>query len=71
LPEEEATWEGELEIQRLNRHFDLVKVNFNGGGVDTNNNIMGPKNKNSHTMEKVKRSIRMGQWPKWLKNYTC
>ena len=37
---------------------------------DTNNNIMGFKNKNSQTMKKVKRSIRMGQWPKWLKNYT-
>jgi len=22
-------------------------------------------------MKKVKRSIRMGQRPKWLKNYTC
>jgi len=25
------------------------KVNFNGGGIDTNNNIMGPKNKISQT----------------------
>jgi len=50
LPEEEATWEGEHEIQQLYRHFDLEKnVNFNGGGIDTNNNIMRPKNKNSHT----------------------
>jgi len=63
---------GEREIQRLNRYFDLEdKVNFNGGGIDTNNNIMGPKNKNSHTIKKVKRSTRMGQRPKWLKNYTC
>jgi len=44
LSEEEATWEEELEIQRFNRHFDLEdKVNFNGGGIDTNNNIMGSK----------------------------
>jgi len=44
LPEEEATWEGEHEIQRLYPHFDLEdKVNFNGGGIDTNNKIMGPK----------------------------
>jgi len=72
LPEEEATWEGEHEIQRLYPHFDLEdKVNFNGGGIDTNNNIMRSKNKNSQTMEKVKRSIRMGQRPKWLENYTC
>jgi len=72
LPEEEATWEGQREIQRLSRHFDLEdKVNFNGGGIDTNNNIMGPKNKNSQIMEKVKNNTRMGQWPKWLKNYTC
>ena len=72
LPEEEATWEGEHEIQRLYPHFDLEdKVNFNGGGIDTNNNIMRSKNKNSQTMKKVKRSIRMGQRPKWLENYTC
>jgi len=38
LLEEEATWEGEHEIQRLYPHFDLEdKVNFNGGGIDTNN----------------------------------
>jgi len=44
LPEEEATWEGEHKIQLLNRHFDLEdKVNFNGGGIDTNNYIMGSK----------------------------
>ena len=40
-------------------------------GCDTNNNIMGQKNKNSQTMEEVKKSTRMGQRPKWLKNYTC
>jgi len=69
LPEEEAKWEGEHEIQR---NFDLEdKVNFNGGGIDTNNNIMRPKKKNSQTMEKVKRSTKMGQRPKWLENYTC
>jgi len=72
LLEEEATWEGEHEIQQLYPHFDLEdKVNFNGGGIDTNNNIMRPKNKNSQTMEKVKKSTRMGQHPKWLENYTC
>ena len=66
LPEEEATWEGEHEIQRLYPHFDLEdKVNFNRGGIDTNNKIMGPKNKNSQT----KRSTRMGQRPKWLELY--
>jgi len=32
--------------------------------VDTSNNIMEPKNKNSQTIEKVKRSTRMGQRPK-------
>ena len=67
LLEEEATWEGEHEI-----HFDLEdKVNFNGRGIDTNNKIIEPKNKNSQTVEKVKRSTRMGQRPKWLENYTC
>jgi len=71
LSEEEATWDGEHEIQRLYPQVDLEdKVNFNGGGIDTNNNIMGPKNKNSQTMEKVKRSTRMGQRPNWLENYT-
>jgi len=35
-------------------------------GCDTNNNIMGQKNKNSQTMEEVKKSTRMGQRPKWL-----
>ena len=49
LPEEEATWEGEHEVQWLYPHLDLEgKVNFNRGGIDTNNNIMGPKNKNIH-----------------------
>jgi len=57
LPKEEATWEGEHEI-----HFDLEdKVNFNGRGIDTNNNIMGSKNKNSQTQ--VKKSTRMGHSP--------
>jgi len=72
LPEEEATWEEEHEIQRIYPRFDLEdKVNFNGRSIDTNNKIMGPKNKNSQTMEKVKRSTRMDQRPKWLENYTC
>jgi len=55
LHEKEAIWEGEHEIQQLYRHFE-DKVNFNGGAIDTNNNIMEPKNKNSQTMEEVKRS---------------
>jgi len=66
LPEEEAKWEGEHEIQLLYcHHFDLEDmVNFNRGGIDTNNNIMKPKNKNSQTMKKVKRSTKIGQRPK-------
>jgi len=32
--------------------------------TDTNNNIMGLKNKNSQIMKKVKRSTRMSQRPK-------
>ena len=83
LTEEEATWEGEHE--RLYPHFNLEdKVNFNEGGVDTNNNIMRPKNRNihvardlseavnnSHTTKKEKRNTRMDQRPKRLENYTC
>jgi len=30
-------------------------------GCDTNNNIMGPKNKNSQTMEKVKRTAQLAR----------
>ena len=32
---------------------------------------MSPENKNSQSMEKVKRSTRIDQRPKWLENYTC
>ena len=32
---------------------------------------MGSKNKNSHIIEKMKRSTRMGLRSKWLENYTC
>ena len=72
LSEEEATWEEEHEIQRLYRHFDLQdKIKFNGGGINTNNNIMRPKSKNSQTMKEVKESTRMGQRPKLLDNYIC
>jgi len=54
FPEEETTWEGECEIQRLHLHFDLEdKVNFNGRCIDTNNNIMGPKNKKTYTWQGI------------------
>jgi len=46
---ERGYMEREHEIQRLYPYFDLEnKVNFNGGDIDTNNNIMRPKNKNIH-----------------------
>jgi len=54
-----------MKFNELYPHFDLEdKVNFNGGGTDTNNHIVGPKNKNLQTMKKVKRNTRMGQRPK-------
>jgi len=64
-----------LEDQKITLDPNINKIDSSRLAImsisDTNNNIMGPKNKNSLTIEKVKRSTRMGQRPKWLENYTC
>jgi len=62
-----------LEDQKITLDPNINKIDSSRLAImsisDTNNNIMGPKNKNSLTIEKVKRSTRMGQRPKWLKLY--
>jgi len=62
-------------LQNLNKHLihsrQHLLTHLCWHFLILSNLLMRPKNKNSQTIDKVKKSTRMGQRPKWLENYTC